>query len=99
MKNRHLGGIVLCLLLQSTAVFSQCSFTVTATVTNVKCFNGTTGSITANVSGGTGPFQYQLAEAGAGAWQSGNTFPALAAGTYPVSVKDGAAVSRQFTPR
>lgn len=89
MKNRHLGGIVLCLLLQSTAVFSQCSFTVTATVTNVKCFNGTTGSITANVSGGTGPFQYQLAEAGAGAWQSGNTFPALAAGTYPVSVKDG----------
>ncbi len=88
MKNRHFGGLLFFVLLQSTSVFSQCSFTVTATVTNVKCYNGTNGSITANVTGGTGPFQYQLAEAGAGAWQLGNSFPALAAGTYPVSVKD-----------
>ncbi|MFT3676062.1 MAG: SprB repeat-containing protein [Chitinophagaceae bacterium] len=67
---------------------AQCNFTVTATATHVNCYNGTTGTITVNVAGGTGPFSYQLAEAGAGAWQSGNQFTALTANTYPVSVRD-----------
>ena len=67
---------------------AQCSYTISTTVTNVSCFNGTNGSIVVNVSGSTGPYQYQLAEAGAGAWQSSNTFTALIANTYPVSVKD-----------
>ncbi|MBS1653263.1 MAG: hypothetical protein JSU05_00330 [Bacteroidetes bacterium] len=67
---------------------AQCSFTITTTLTNVSCYNGTNGSIVVNVTGGTAPYQYQLAEAGAGAWQGSNTFSALTASTYPVSVKD-----------
>lgn len=55
---------------------------------------GTTGSITATASGGAEPYQYQLAEAGAGAWSSNNVFTGLAAGTYPVSAKDGAGCVR-----
>lgn len=74
------------LFLQKAA--SQCSFTVNTTLTHVSCYNGTTGSITVSVTGGTAPYQYQLAEAGAGAWQSSNSFTALSASTYPVSVKD-----------
>ena len=67
---------------------AQCSFTVNTTLTHVSCYNGTNGSITVSVTGGTAPYQYQLAEAGAGAWQSSNSFTALTASTYPVSVKD-----------
>ena len=73
----------------SSSSSAQCSFTITADVTDIDCFNGTTGGITVNVSGGSGPFSYQLAEAGAGAWQSTNEFIALTANTYPVSVRDG----------
>ncbi|MES1223397.1 MAG: SprB repeat-containing protein, partial [Bacteroidota bacterium] len=83
--------VIILLVLQlvfSLSSFSQCSFSVSTVVTNVSCYNGTTGSITVNVTGGTAPFQYQLAEAGAGAWQSGNVFGSLPASTYPVSVKD-----------
>jgi SprB repeat len=67
---------------------AQCSITISTAITNVTCFNGTTGQIVVTPSGGTGPYQYQLAEAGAGAWQSSNTFTALQANNYPVSVKD-----------
>lgn len=74
------------LFLQKAA--AQCSFTVNTSLTHVSCYNGTNGSITVSVTGGTAPYQYQLAEAGAGAWQSSNSFTALSASTYPVSVKD-----------
>ncbi|XZF16541.1 hypothetical protein ACTHGU_10400 [Chitinophagaceae bacterium MMS25-I14] len=67
---------------------AQCSFTISTAVVNTTCYNATTGAITVSVAGGTSPYQYQLAEAGAGAWQTSNVFPALAANIYPVSVKD-----------
>lgn len=77
------------MLFTGVAASAQCSFNVTTTVSNVSCFNGTNGSVTINVTGGTAPYQYQLAEAGAGAWQSStNIYNGLGAGTYPVSVKD-----------
>ncbi len=78
--------VLVVLFLQKAA--AQCSFTVNTTLTHVSCYNGTNGSITVSVTGGTAPYQYQLAEAGAGAWQSSNSFTALTASTYPVSVKD-----------
>lgn len=69
--------------------FAQCTFNISTTVTNVSCFNGTNGSVTINVTGTTAPYQYQLAEAGAGAWQGNtNVYSGLGAGTFPVSVKD-----------
>ncbi len=67
---------------------AQCGMTVTPTVTHVTCFNGTNGAVSVTVTGGTVPYLYQLAEAGAGAWSSSNTFSGLAAATYPLSVKD-----------
>lgn len=81
--------IVVAQFITSNDVQAQCSFTVSTSVTNVSCFNGTNGSVTISVTGGTTPYQYQLAEGGAGAWQSAtNIYPGLSAGTYPVSVKD-----------
>jgi len=46
-------------LAKSTIVSAQCSFTIPGSVTNVSRYNGTTGFITVNVSGGTTPYQYQ----------------------------------------
>lgn len=66
----------------------QCGMTITTAISNVTCYNGTNGVVTVTVTGGTAPYQYQLAEAGAGAWSSNNTFTGLAAASYPLSVKD-----------
>ena len=71
-----------------SAANAQCGMTVNTSITNVTCYNGTNGAVTVTVSGGTAPYQYQLAEAGAGAWSSMNTFSGLAGAIYPVSVKD-----------
>ncbi len=67
---------------------AQCTITLTPSITHVTCYNGTNGAVTVTASGGTAPYLYQLAEAGAGAWSSINTFTGLAGLTYPVSVKD-----------
>jgi len=88
MKSKLIPILLYSILCSPKLLFSQCSFTVTLTPTNVICYNGTSGSITATATGGSAPYQYQLAEAGAGAWASSNVFTALSAGTYPVSVKD-----------
>jgi hypothetical protein len=53
--------------------------------TNVKCFGGSIGSITAVGSSGTLPFQYKL---GTSAYQSSGTFSSLVAGNYIITVKD-----------
>jgi hypothetical protein len=59
-----------------------------ATPANPTCGGGNNGSITVNtVAGGLSPYQYSL---NAGAYQAGNTFSNLAAGTYGVNVKDAA---------
>jgi len=60
------------------------AFNVTATQTNVKCFGGSTGSITLTLSGGTTPY-------GAVTWTGGLTglTPTnVAAGSYTYSVAD-----------
>ena len=67
---------------------AQCGITINTSITNVTCFNGTNGAVTVTVTGGNAPYQYQLAEAGAGAWSSINTYSGLAAATYPLSIKD-----------
>lgn len=90
MKQPLHVAFTLCFTLLATIVIGQCPVALNYTSTNVSCFQGTTGSITATASGGAEPYQYQLAEAGAGAWSSNNVFTGLAAGTYPVSAKDGA---------
>ncbi|MCC6727220.1 MAG: proprotein convertase P-domain-containing protein [Saprospiraceae bacterium] len=58
----------------------------------VSCHGGSDGVITVSSNGGVPPYTFSL---NGGAYQSGNTFAGLSAGTYTVSVKgsDGAITS------
>ncbi len=58
--------------------------TLTATVTNASCGNSN-GSVIAAATGGTGALQYSL---NGSAFQASTSFTLLAAGTYPLIVKD-----------
>ena len=73
-----------CTLTNSATVGSAASFSVLAPGSaNVKCNGLSTGTATANVSGGTGPFTYS--------WSSGataQTAAGLAANTYTVTITD-----------
>ncbi|MCU0345360.1 MAG: M12 family metallo-peptidase [Saprospiraceae bacterium] len=51
----------------------------------ISCAGGSNGQITATGTGGVPPYQYSL---NGGAFQNGNTFPGLAAGSYVLSVND-----------
>ncbi|MEM6268561.1 MAG: gliding motility-associated C-terminal domain-containing protein [Bacteroidota bacterium] len=62
------------------------ALTATPNLTAVSCNGGTDGQIDVlNVTGGTPPYQFSL---NGGAFQAGNSFPGLAAGTYSVTVRD-----------
>ncbi|PAM91526.1 hypothetical protein B4N84_27870, partial [Flavobacterium sp. IR1] len=54
--------------------------------TNVSCYGGTDGTITVNVSSGTGLYEYQL---DGGVFQSSNVFTGVAAGLHKIKVRDG----------
>jgi large repetitive protein len=56
-----------------------------ASTVTPSCFNGTNGSVSFTGSGGTAPYNYSL---NGGAYQSGNNFTSLNAGTYTLNVKD-----------
>lgn len=62
----------------------------TPTVKNVSCNAGTDGEITINVTSGVGPYEYSLFDGVTStAFQTGNTFTGLAAGTtYTVRVRN-----------
>jgi hypothetical protein len=55
--------------------------------TNVLCFGASTGSVTVAGANGTPSYQYKI---GNGAYQGSGTFSGLAAGTYVITVQDGA---------
>jgi PKD repeat protein len=58
---------------------------VTGTGTNLTCNNDNSGSVTLSGNGGKTPYQYSLNGV---TWQSSTTFSGLAAGTYPIYIKD-----------
>ncbi|MCX8020917.1 MAG: gliding motility-associated C-terminal domain-containing protein [Chitinophagaceae bacterium] len=69
--------------------------TTTASVTNVLCFGGNSGSIQVQPpSGGTPPFSYSLDGTN---WQSQNTFTGLTAGTYIVYFRDNVGCTGQLS--
>lgn len=88
------AALTLLLFLSALVAGAQCGMTINTTINHVTCYNGTNGSLTISVTGGTAPYQYQLAEAGAGAWSSTTTYNGLAANTYPVSVRDNSGCIR-----
>lgn len=61
-------------------------FSLTTTVTPIGCSGGTTGTIVANGSGGTGLLRYRLGSVAP--YTTNNTFTLLPAGTYVVWVTD-----------
>ena len=69
----------------SATLTQPTAITASATVVNVLCFGGNTGSITVNASGGTGTYQYNL---NGGTFQVSNSFGGLTATTYTVGIKD-----------
>ena len=68
----------------------------TATVTNLNCTTGSSGSLTVNVPAGNGvpPYQYSI---NSGPLQSSNTFNNLADGTYSIYVTDANGCNSTFT--
>lgn len=88
MKYAYIFCLISLISLVNFPANAQCGMTVNTSISNVTCYNGTNGAVTVTVTGGTAPYQYQLAEANAGAWSASNTFAGLAGATYPVSVKD-----------
>jgi gliding motility-associated-like protein len=71
---------------QGTVTITQPAspLSVTTSPTNVSCFGGANGSITANPTGGTAPYTYSWATGG----QTTQTVNGLVAGTYTVTVTD-----------
>ncbi|HJW30410.1 MAG TPA: hypothetical protein VJ508_14360, partial [Saprospiraceae bacterium] len=63
----------------------NCNLLLTSLITDVACFGGTTGSISVNVDNGTAPITYQWSNGG-----NASTIDNLAAGSYSVTVTDGA---------
>lgn len=69
----------------TTAIAISNVSVIVSSQTNVGCFGGTTGNVTLVGSGGLAPYTYNM---NGGAYQTGNGFSNLAAGTYTFGTKD-----------
>lgn len=74
-----------CTATANVTITAPTLLTATSVQTNVSCNGSCNGSITVTASGGTAPYQYSI---NGGAYQAGNAFTALCAGTYTITVKD-----------
>lgn len=73
-----------CQITATYTITQPTAITVTVSKTNASCFNSSTGSATATVSGGTSPYSYSWTPSGGNA----ATASGLAAGSYTVTVTD-----------
>ena len=81
------GGTDYCSALYPLTIVEDDPIAITATPVDATCFGTSDGSISITVdAGGSGPFMYSI-DNGA-TYVTGNSFPNLAAGTYPVRVRD-----------
>lgn len=82
---------------KDTAITIDDSLKVTATlaVSDVKCFNESTGSITVTAAGGVSPYTYAV---GTGSFGTSNILIGLPVGTYVVHVKDNIGCTKDTTP-
>jgi large repetitive protein len=65
----------------------------TATVTNVKCYGGSTGEIAIAATGGTGTLSYTVSPIAGNAYSNGK-FTGLPAGSYTITVTDSNGCSK-----
>lgn len=75
-----------CAKIDSVFVAEPAALDAVVSATDVSCFGGKDGSITISPEGGTPPFTYSL---NGSAFYGSSTQIALAAGEYPVYIKDG----------
>jgi gliding motility-associated-like protein len=79
-----------CSVVQSVVITEPAQVDVTASATDVLCFGGNFGSITANATGGTNPFSYSATSDGTTFLQSSSgQFTNQMAATYTVYATDG----------
>ncbi len=68
------------------------TLSITPTVTNVSCKNGSDGTITVIASGGVAPYEYELLDSTGlivvRPYQKAEVFTGLPAGTYVIKIKD-----------
>lgn len=74
-----------CTATASVTLTEPVALSGTAAVTDVLCFGDSNGSITVTAAGGTAPYEYST---DGSTFQSGDSFSALAAGSYTVTVRD-----------
>lgn len=82
--------------LKDTTITVNDSITVTASaiVTDAKCFNESSGIISAAGGNGVSPYTYAL---NSGAFSSNGTFNSLKAGTYAIHIKDNLGCAKDTT--
>ena len=81
-------SIAYCLL----SISSSAQFTITPSVTNVSCPDGSDGSISISVSGGNSPYTYNWNDS-----QTNSTATGLSAGTYTLTITDSSSPSNDST--
>ncbi|GAB5526048.1 MAG: hypothetical protein Roseis2KO_39200 [Roseivirga sp.] len=69
----------------SVTITEPVALSGTVAVTDVLCFGDADGSITISAAGGTAPYEYST---DGSTFQSGDSFSALAAGSYTITVRD-----------
>lgn len=79
-----------CQIIVPYTITQPAALAITLSKTNVSCYNGTDGTITAAVTGGTGPYSYSWSPSGG----TSATATGLALGTYTVTVTDANGCSK-----
>ncbi|WP_019670866.1 T9SS type B sorting domain-containing protein [Eudoraea adriatica] len=80
------GNVTFCEAMYDITIVQDAPITITPTSTPAICFGDSNGSITIVAANGMGPYEYSI-DNGATYQVSGN-FVNLAAGTYPIRVRD-----------
>ncbi|UPZ14704.1 T9SS type A sorting domain-containing protein [Flavobacterium humidisoli] len=83
----------LCSVTNTIVITEPDALNLTATLSEVSCYNGNNGSATVNVTGGTGSYSYSWSPSGGTA----ATATGLTAGTYTVTVTDAHSCSASLT--
>jgi|GEM_PF-6195654 len=88
MRALQVSLLMLCVLLGKTGL-AQCNLKLTATTTDVSCYNGSNGTITCKATGASnGHYEYSFSTPTAPAWISNPILTGFSAGTYVINARD-----------